>query len=261
MTSASLFTEEEKKSLNDLGQWDAKIGLIYISSSLTMEREWHMALPGTVSFHVARISFEDCCSTENAINEAVNSGQIEEAARKLASCEVDVIVFGCTAGTFLRGIEFDRELAKRISDAAGGIPTVTTSGSILKAFRAIGCKTVNVATPYVEELNRKERKFMEENGYQVPNLKGYDVVPDQDIARVTPEMYFGRLLEFEEKEPSDAFFISCTNSRSIEVINVLERKLNKPVMSSNQVALFGALKEIGYKKPIKGYGMLLEKYL
>lgn len=254
-------TEEEKEKLKNLELWEARIGLIYISSSLTMEREWHMALPREVSFHTARISFAGCCSTESAINEAVNSGQIETAAEKLASCEVDVIVFGCTAGTFLRGLSFDHELSERISRAAGGIPTVTTSGSILTAFQAVGCRTVNVSTPYVEELNRKEKSFLEDNGYVVLHLAGSDVVPDQDIARVSPEEHMERLLNFYKKDPSDAYFISCTNSRSIEVINVLEEKLHKPVMSSNQVALFGALKKINYKKPVKGYGMLLEKYL
>ena len=254
-------TENEQKTLDELKAWDARIGLIYISSSLTMEREWHMALPKSVSVHTARISFPGCQSTECAINEAVNSGQIEEAARKLGSCEVDVIVFGCTAGTFLRGLAFDQELANRISKASGGIPTVTTSGSILTAMRAMGCKRVNVATPYVEELNIKERSFLEDNGIEVLNLEGFHVVGDQDIARVRPEQFIERLTEFDVKDPGDCCFISCTNSRSIEAINILEARLHKPVMSSNQVALYGALRAIGYKKPFSGYGVLMEKYL
>lgn len=258
---SNYLTEEEKQTLDELGTWDARIGLIYIASSLTMEREWHMALPKSVSFHTARISFAGCQSTECAINEAVSSGQIEEAAAKLASCEVDVIAFGCTAGTFLRGISFDRELASRISKAAGGTPTVTTSGSILKALDALGCKKVNVATPYVEELNVKERAFLEENGAEVLNLQGFQVVDDQDIARVTPTQFAERLIGFDQKDPAECLFISCTNSRSIEAIQVLENRLHKPVISSNQVALYGALKAIGYKKPIHDYGMLLEKYL
>jgi len=254
-------TDEEKRTLNELSAWDAKIGLIYVASSLTMEREWHMALPGSVSFHTARISFAGCRSTECAINEAVSSGQIEEAAQKLGSCEVDVIAFGCTAGTFLRGISFDRELAERISAASGGIPTVTTSGSILTALDALKCRKVNVATPYVEELNVKERAFLEENGAEVLNLRGFQVVADQDIARVQPAQFIEQLIAFDNQDPADCLFISCTNSRSIESIHILESKLQKPVISSNQVALYGALKRIGYHKPIKGYGTLLEKYL
>jgi len=255
-------SEEEKKTLQELEKWDAKIGLIYISSSLTMEREWHMVLPRSISLHTARISFEGCCSTEGAIIDAVDSGQLDEAARKLGSAEVDVIVFGCTAGTFLRGITFDRQLAERISKAAGGVPCVTTSGSILKAMEALGVKSVNVATPYVEELNVKERQFFEENGIHVYNLEGRNVVPDQDIARVEPEWFIGKLTEFDEKDPeAQGCFISCTNSNSIASINILEKRLGKPVCSSNQVALFGALQRIGYKTPIKGYGTLLEKCL
>ena len=150
---------------------------------------------------------------------------------------------------------------QRISKAAGGVPTVTTSGSILTAMNALGCRSVNVATPYVEELNVKERAFLEENGIKVHNLQGFDVVGDQDIARVQPAQFAERLIAFDTSDPADGLFISCTNSRSIEAIQVLEKRLHKPVLSSNQVALYGALRAIGYKKPIHGYGILLEQYL
>ena len=128
-------------------------------------------------------------------------------------------------------------------------------------MRAMGCKRVNVATPYVEELNIKERSFLEDNGIEVLNLEGFHVVGDQDIARVRPEQFIERLTEFDAKDPGDCCFISCTNSRSIEAINILEARLHKPVMSSNQVALYGALRAIGYKKSFSGYGVLMEKYL
>ncbi len=258
----SILTEEEKKNIQEMSEGETKIGVIYISYSLTHDREWLMALPKSISFHAARISFPGCSSTECAINEAVNSGQLDTAAEKLGSAEVDVIAFGCTAGTFLRGITFDRELADRISKAAGGIPTVTTSGGVLKALNAMGCKKVNAQTPYVPELNIKERQFLEENGIEVLNLEGFDVEPDQDIARVRPEQFAEKIMEFDEKNPeADACFISCTNSRSIEAINFLEKKLHKPVISSNSSALYAALTEIGYKKGFTGYGVLFEKYL
>ena len=258
---SNILTAEETARLEEMGRWEAKIGVIYIASSLTLEREWHMALPKSVSFHSERVMFPGCQSTESAINSLLDSGEVDTAARKLASCEVDVIVFGCTAGTFLRGIAFDRELCERITAVTGGVPATTTSGGILTALNALGCKTVNVATPYVEELNVKERKFLTDSGVKVLNLEGFDVVADQDIARVEPERFMERLIEFDRRDPADCLFISCTNSRSIEAINILESRLHKPVISSNAVALFGALKRIGYRKPFSGYGSLFEKYL
>lgn len=122
--------------------WKAKIGVIYIASSLSLEREWHMALPEDVSFHTARISIDGDSAGKEDIWNMVNSCRVEELSRQLASCEVDVIVFACTAGSFLGGPGWDEKLAKRISDAAGGIPATTTSTGLLQALTLAGCKKV-----------------------------------------------------------------------------------------------------------------------
>ncbi|WP_432666347.1 Asp/Glu racemase [Wukongibacter baidiensis] len=241
-------------------KWDARIGAIYISSSLTMEREWHIALPDSVSFHIARISLDGCDATEQGLIDMLESGQVEEAARKLASAGVDVIAFGCTAGSFIKGIEWDRKLSKRIEEVSGGIPATTTSTGLIEALRALDCKNVALATPYLEEINVKERAFLEGNGFNVVDLKGCHCLKDQDIARVTPQQFIDLHKEMDVEE-SDCGFISCTNSRSIEAISVLEKELGKPFLSSNQVTLWSALKTIGYKGSIKGYGVLMESYL
>jgi len=53
-------------------------------------------------------------------------------------------------------------------------------------------------------------------------------------------------------------FISCTNFRAIEVIGLLERETEKPVVTSNQAGLWCALRSLGITDPLAGYGRLLE---
>ena len=257
-----MLTVQEKKYLEDSTRWEVKVGAIYISSSVTMEREWHVALPKSITFHMDRISLEDDDATEDKLIEMLESGQVEEAAKKIASCEVDVIAFGCTAGSFIKGAGWDRALAEKISQSAGGIPTTTTSSGVLGALKAMGCKTINMATPYLDEINVREVKFMEDNGIKVKQWQGRQVIKDQDIAKITPEQFIQMHMEMLEKSPdADVLFISCTNSQTLEAINILEERTGKPVISSNQVTLWSALKAAGYSGCIKGYGMLLEKYL
>ena len=136
--------QEDLKVLESKSRWSAKIGVIYIASSLSLEREWHMALPEDVSFHTARISIDDDSASKEDIWNMVNSSKVEELSRQLASCEVDVIVFACTAGSFLGGCGWDERLAKRISDAAGGIPATTTSTGLLQALALHKCKKINM---------------------------------------------------------------------------------------------------------------------
>ena len=58
---------------------------------------------------------------------------------------------------------------------------------------------------------------------------------------------------------ADALFISCTALPVLSILDELEKKLNKPVLSSNQALIWDTIRSIGYKSPIKGYGKLLEK--
>lgn len=238
---------------------EKRIGVIYIASSLSLEREWPLVLPKEVSFHVTRITLEGADSTNDKLIEMLESGQVERAASQLASAEVDVIAFACTAGSFIRGASWDRELANRITAAAGGIPATTTSSGLLEALGALHCKKINLATPYLDEINLLEKAFLEDNGFTVCHFIGEQCLKDQDIYRVTPERFIEMNIEMYENNPDvDACFISCTNSRTMEAIRVLEDRLRIPVLSSNQVTLWSALKKIGFKGSLKGYGSLLE---
>lgn len=257
-----MLTKEENDYLAESAKWDVKIGAIYISSSVTMEREWHIALPKNISFHVDRISLDDDDATEEKLIEMLESGQVEEAARHLASCEVDVIAFGCTAGSFIKGAGWDKALAGKISASSDGIPATTTSTGVLEALEVMGCSSINMATPYIDEISLKEKAFLEANGIEVRQWRGACKVKDQDIAKVTPEQFIDMHMDMYEKNPDvQALFISCTNSWTLETINILEKRLGIPVISSNQVTLWSALRKAGYKGSIPGYGKLLEKYL
>jgi maleate cis-trans isomerase len=58
------------------------------------------------------------------------------------------------------------------------------------------------------------------------------------------------------RDDADAYFISCANIRSIDVIEVLERDLGKPVITSNQAAFWRALRMAGVNDVIPALGSL-----
>jgi maleate cis-trans isomerase len=51
--------------------------------------------------------------------------------------------------------------------------------------------------------------------------------------------------------------LACTNWRTMDVIERLERELGKPVVSTSQVSVWDALRMIGYRGEIPAYGQLL----
>ena len=55
---------------------------------------------------------------------------------------------------------------------------------------------------------------------------------------------------------ADALFISCTALPTMSIIDKLEKKLGKIVLSSNQALIWDTLEKIGENDPINGFGKL-----
>ena len=56
---------------------------------------------------------------------------------------------------------------------------------------------------------------------------------------------------------AEAVVLACTNWRSMDAIERLERELGKPVLSTTQVSVWDALRIVGYRGEVAGYGRLL----
>ena len=78
-----------------------------------------------------------------------------------------------------------------------------------------------------------------------------------DIGDQDPEVILDFVPRVVHPE-ADGVFISCTAWRALEVVEELEQRLGKPVVTSNQATIWLALKRLGITTPIKGYGRLLE---
>ena len=58
---------------------------------------------------------------------------------------------------------------------------------------------------------------------------------------------------------ADALFVSCTALPALSIIDKLEKKLGKVVLSSNQTLIWDTLEKIGKNNSINGFGRLFSK--
>ncbi len=232
--------------------WRGRLGLIVPSSNTTMEEEFRRFLPDGISLHVARVrlrkvNVEELRRMEN---------YVEDASERLADAEVDLIIYGCTTGSLVGGIGYDLSLISKIENRTG-IPAIATATAVVEALKHVGANSISLATPYIDEVNEKERKFLEDSGFNVLALEGLGLEDNLDIGKQYPEVAY-RLGKKVFRPESDALFISCTNFRTFEVLEHLEADLRKPVISSNSATLWSALRKLGIKESILGLGSLLE---
>lgn len=233
---------------------DARIGLLLPPPNVVMEGEFNHWLPPAIALHTTRMFRSTSDVTIDSLKEMASHAN--EAARLLAMTIPDVIMFGCTSGSLIMGMGWDKEISAGITQATG-VPAVTTSTAVVSALQASGVRRVAIATPYVNEVNLRERSFLEGHGFQVLGIRGLEIVKSEEIGRVPLARVRQFALECDHPE-ADALFISCTNLRTMGVIDQLEQELGKPVITSNQASLWMCLSSLGGGLPLPGGGHLLE---
>jgi maleate isomerase len=233
-----------------MGEWQRKLGLIVPSWNTVNEYEIQRTVVPAMSLHSMRI--QHTADTEE--NLMWMGTQVPAAAKLLAHAKVEVICYGCAAGGFIKGPKYDLEIIRDI-EAATGIPGVTSSAATADALRSLQIKRVSVASPYAPWLNEKLKEYLQACGFEVLAMQGLGT---QAHASFTPEQNAALAAEVDRAE-SQAVFISCSNFRTLEIIEPLERKLGKPVVTSNMVSLWKMLRTIGDRRHIPGAGRLFRE--
>lgn len=230
-----------------------RIGLLVPSSNSTVEVEFYRALPPEVSLHVARLPITQV--NPDAIGNMVDP--LETEARKLASADVDVIVLGAAAPSFLKGMGYDRAVAQRITDATGK-PATTASTGLIESLAALGLRRVALGSAYTSKVNDIAVAFLTANGFEVVRTECMGLEDNLQIGRQDVQTAYdvGRRVDCPQAQ---AVVFLCTNWQSMAIIERLEHDIGKPVLSSTQFSLWAALKKVGWTGRIEGYGRLLRE--
>ena len=217
--------------------------------------------PEGVAIYSTRILFEPTMHGLRAMRDHVERASLELSSEGI--CQI--IAFCCTMGSMVGGLDYDGEMIDLIEKRTS-TPATTTTTAVRASLAALRVKRIAVATPYTLEINLHEKEELERRGFLVTKIMGYHdhvhprELKNEMIGRLPPEVAYEMGLKVNSEE-SEAIFISCTNFRAIEIIEKLEKRTGKPVISSNQATLWYALRKLGLKDSIKGFGGLMELHL
>ncbi|MFA4639931.1 maleate cis-trans isomerase family protein [Pyrococcus kukulkanii] len=233
--------------------WRGRFGLIVPSSNTTMEMEFHRYIPEGISLHTARMPLRNV--NEEELTKMATFAT--DAAKLLADAGVELIVFGCTSGSFIGGRDFEKEIEMKIEEEVN-IETFTTSTAVIEALNVLDIQSLLVITPYIEGINQKEKEFLEANGFEVLDIRGLGIEDNLEIGKLEPYTAY-RLAKATFIDEADGIFISCTNWRTFEIIEKLESDLRVPVVTSNQATLWMALRALDVRDELP-LGRLFREY-
>lgn len=232
--------------------WRLRLGMLIPSVNTVAEPQLAAMLPDGVSLHTTRLKLTG--STEEELLGMVE--RAEEAALLLADAEPQRILFHCTAVT-----TFDFGMVERIRDritGATGLPTDVTAEGIVAALRAVGAGRVVMVTPYIQPVNDREVAYLQHHGLSVLTEHGLGLPGGKAFATVEPAEWY-RIVMARRHPDADAYFLSCAQTRTAEVIEALEHDLGRPVVTSNSGALWHCLRQAGLRDAVPGFGSLLRR--
>ena len=236
-----------KKELNP------KVGLIALSTDQTIENDFQNIcnnLP--VDIFINRIHNKNPLTKENLLKMGEDLASVTK--KILPEEKLNTVAYGCTSGTIAIGEDSVKE---KILSAKPGSYVTTPVTSAIKAFQQMNIKKIALFTPYPDAVNKTILEYFIKKNIEVLSFASLNLNLDSEFANVDPN-YILEISSKLETKNADALFISCTALPVLNILDKLEKKIQKPVLSSNQTLIWDTIRSIGYKSPIKGYGKLLE---
>ena len=233
----------------------AKLGFILMSTDLAAESDFFDIAPKDVAIHITRLKTDDHTTSETLSKHI--EFMADAASRIQPDTKPNVISYSCTSGSIVIGE--DRIKSEIKKGAPYAIPMTLVTG-VIDALRELKIKKLVVGTPYLDEINTKEADFLHNKGFSVLNIQGLNLTKGIEFGTVTPDYWIKFAEEINEKS-ADAIFLSCGGIRSTEVIQEIEYKTGKPVITSNQAQMWSCLRRAGIEDEISGFGQLFNHQL
>lgn len=224
-----------------IGRPDEVLAGVIVPYDMALDSEMWRWAPDGVSLLFTRTPFADMPVTVEMAEVVGDERAIEQCTRDLVTAGPVTYAYACTSGSFVNGMEGERRLVETIRSVGGG-EAVTTSGALLAALWRLGARRVATATPYDAHVTERLTTFLKEADIEVVSsahlgLSGriWTVPYDETI----------QLVRDADSDDAEAIFVSCTNLATYDVIVPLEAELGKPVITANQVTMWGMLETIG----------------
>tara|TARA_Y200000002_G_C22529181_1_gene598991 strand:- start:141 stop:884 length:744 start_codon:yes stop_codon:yes gene_type:complete len=228
-----------------------RIGLITLASDFRIEKDFNNVLYGKdVDLYCNRIQCYNPLTNEMLKKMADDIPKVTKNI--LPDQKLDCVAYGCTSGTIAAGY---KSILEKVNSVKPNTKVTTPITSAISALKALRIKKLSIFTPYTNEINQSVVNYFKKENIEIIELLFFDIASDLDIGKVDPEHLFNVLKKIDLSN-SDALFVSCTALPALPIIEELEKKIDKIVLSSNQTLIWDTLKKINFKNKVAGFGEL-----
>lgn len=205
-----------------------RLGLIVLQVDETVEQDFRrLFAPDIAKVHVSRIP----SGAELTPDSIAQMESALPAAASLLPSGLDVVGYACTSGTTLIG-------AKRVQDLVMGAAQTRAATDPLTAAlaqcNAMGLSRIGIVSPYIPSVAKPICAAFEARGIAVPATLSFGEEIEAKVARIAPESIANAARALARQTTLEGIFLSCTNLRTLDILDPLTHELGLPVLSSNQ---------------------------
>jgi len=205
------------------------LGLIVLSADETIEREFRSVFhKDAVALYHTRIESSPDVTPETLM---LMKDHLTDAAGLLpANTPMSVIGYACTSGATVIG---ENAVATAVRKAHGKAEVTNPASAVVAALRHLNVTKVGVVSPYVADVSEAVCALLSDNGLAPVRVGSFGQSEEAVVARIALPSVEEAICSVGADPEVEAVFASCTNLRTFPVIDACEKRLAKPVISSN----------------------------
>ncbi|MEA2498044.1 MAG: maleate isomerase [Actinomycetota bacterium] len=237
----------------------AKFGVITPSTNTAVESDYNTIRPPGVTFHVGRMWIQSRTDNDEEADRTLRQMRetIDTAIRDVVTCQPDRLICGMSSETFMGGLEGNTKFIKHAEEISG-LEVTTGADSVSAALDHYGARKIAVLTPYQQVIDVQVEKFFADLGYDLVRMKGLRVPTALSAALIPPDDLREVLRELNGSDV-DAIVQAGANLSLLEVVEDMERELEKPIVALNVATVWHALRAVGINDQFGGFGSLFSQ--
>jgi maleate isomerase len=233
----------------------AALGLIVLRADETIESEFRglFDIDGVSLFH-SRIESAPQVTPETLLQ---MKAELAGAAALLPDTRpLDAVAYACTSGATMIGPEAVADAIRAVHPHA---QITNPASAVAAALNHLKVRRVGVVSPYVARVSDAVCAFLSENGMDPVTVGSFDQGEEAIVARIALASVEEAICAVGDNPQVEAVFASCTNLRTLAVIERCEKRLGKPVISSNLALAWHMMALAGLPLKAAGPGRLFHE--
>ena len=227
------------------------IGVLVPATNSAVEAELNRILPPQFQIYAARLQV----GSVDAQGWAQQDADIDYQSRLLGTLNPELIILLQTSASFFTE-GYDETVTARIQ-AASDTKAVTTAQVMVDALRALQARRVALVSPYSPTVSENARAYLHSgHGFDVTAVEGLNITDPGTITGLDAGPITSALARAAISKP-DVFIVAGGAFHGMRYIDAWEEQFGRPVITTNQLAIWATLRAVAETVRIDGYGRLL----